>query len=482
VADAVKDAGGSDARTTASGEGKRRTYSQAIVDGPIRKAVWTIAWPTMIQNIIGGLQGLVDHAMVGHYVGYTGNAAIGVSWQIFLVVVVFISSLFAGMGVLVARFTGAREMEKVNRSVYQAFLTAAVLSVGIMAPVGYFLAPSLLELVNATSEVQAEALPYLRIMFLFSFGMLMFFMTGGAFRSAGDARTPLRLGILLTVLNIVLNVIFIRGLGPIPSFGTAGAAMGTVIAGAVISAIVLWILLSGWGVVAFPKGGPWAPDWGIIRELFRFGLPTGFQGIAMNVGGVILLRFIGSLPQSAEAQAAFAVSYGQLFSFITWTSVGLMAAAGAVGGQNLGAGKPERTVKAVHSAAGIALVVALLIGSLFWTIPAQLLGIFGMEDPVTVGIGVQLLQYLTVSGFFVCLALTYTGGLQGTGDTKGPLYISIISQVVIPLGLCWILQESRGLSPADIWLAIVLGHVTRAGLSVLRFRQGRWREIQVRVA
>jgi len=435
----------------------------------------------MLQNIIGGLQGLVDHAMVGHYVGYTANAAIGVSWQIFLVVVVFISSLFTGMGVLVARFTGARDHEKVNRSVYQAFLTAAALSVGIMAPLGYFLAPSLLELVNAAPDVQAEALPYLRIMFLFSFGMMMFFMTGGAFRSAGDAQTPLRLGVLLTILNIVLNVILIRGLGPIPAFGTAGAAMGTVIAGGVISVIVLWILISGFGVVAFPRGGPWKPDWSIIRELFRFGLPTGIQGIAMNVGGVFLLRFIGSLAQSAEAQAAYAVSYGQLFSFITWSSVGLMAASAAVGGQNLGAGHPERTVRAVHSAAGMALLVAMAIGSLFWLIPTHLLAIFGMEDPVTVDISVQLLRYLTVSGLFVCVALTYTGGLQGTGDTKGPLYISIISQVILPLGYCWVVQETRGLAPGDIWLAIVLGHVTRAGLSVLRFRQGRWREIEVRV-
>ena len=460
---------------------KRRAYSRSIVEGPIRKAVWALAWPTMLQNVIGGLQGLVDHAMVGHYVGYTGNAAIGVSWQIFLVVVVFISSLFTGMGVLVARFTGAGDHGKVNRSVYQAFLTAAALSVGVMAPLGYVLAPSLLGLVNAAPEVQVEALPYLRIMFLFSFGMMMFFMTGGAFRSAGDARTPLHLGILLTVLNILLNVILIRGLGPIPAFGTAGAAMGTVIAGGVISLIVLWILLSGSGVVAFPRGGPWKPDWAIIRELFRFGLPTGFQGIAMNVGGVFLLRFVGSLAQSAEAQAAYAVSYGQLFSFITWTSVGLMAAAATVGGQNLGAGQPERTVHAVHSAAGMALLVALGIGSLFWAIPTQLLGIFGMEDPVTVGLGVQLLRYLTVSGVFVCVALTYTGGLQGTGDTKGPLYISIISQVVLPLGLCWVIQESRGLTAGDIWLAIVLGHVTRAGLSVLRFRQGKWRGIEVRV-
>ena len=83
----------------------------------------------MLQNVIAGLQGMIDHAMVGHYVGYVGNAAIGVSWQIFLVVIVFLSSLFTGMAVLVARFAGANEPEKVNRVVYQAFLTAFGFSV-----------------------------------------------------------------------------------------------------------------------------------------------------------------------------------------------------------------------------------------------------------------------------------------------------------------------------------------------------------------
>ncbi|NIP80999.1 MAG: hypothetical protein GWM90_17995, partial [Gemmatimonadetes bacterium] len=288
------------------------------MEGPLLPAVWRIAWPTMLQNVIGGLQGIVDHAMVGHYVGYTGNAAIGVSWQIFLVVVVFISSLFTGMSVLVARFAGADDEEKVDRTVYQAFLVAIGLSVGVLAPAGYLLAPSLLELVNATPAVQAEALPYLRIMFVFSSGMLIFFMLGGALRSAGDARTPLRLGVVVTVLNLVLNVVLIRGLGPIPAFGTRGAAMGTVIATGGVGLYALAKLWGGGWAVGFPRGADLRPSWSIIRSLFRFGLPTGIQGVAMNVGGVLLLAFIGSLPRSAEAQAAYTVSYTQLFSLITW--------------------------------------------------------------------------------------------------------------------------------------------------------------------
>src|SRR5688572_224415 len=136
-------------------------YDRSIVEGPLRSAVWKIAWPTMLTNMVGGLQGIVDHALVGHLVGYTGNAAIGVSWQIIIVVIIFISSLFTGMSVLVARFAGAGETDKVDRTVYQAFLTSAVLSFGIIAPLGYVASPWLLDLVNATPAVKREALPFL---------------------------------------------------------------------------------------------------------------------------------------------------------------------------------------------------------------------------------------------------------------------------------------------------------------------------------
>ncbi len=435
----------------------------------------------MLTNIVGGLQGIVDHILVGHLVGYTGNAAIGVAWQIFIIVIVFITSLFTGMSVLVARFAGAGDEDKVNRTVYQAFLVAVGISVLIMAPVGYVLTPTLLELVNAAPSVRAEALPFLRIMFLYSVGMMIFFMLGGALRSAGDARTPMILGIALTVLNLVFNVVFIVGLGPIPAYGTAGSATGTVIASGLLAMYAIYKLSTGGWVVSFPRGKGYKPDWEIIRSLFRFGLPTGIQGIAMNVGGVLMLAFIGSLAQSAAAQAAFAVSYSQLFSLITWTSVGLMGAAAAVAGQNLGAGNPDRADKAVHVAARFGLTVAAVIGVFFLFMPRQLLAIFGMNEPTVVDIGAQLLRVLSVSGIFIAVALTYTGGLQGTGDTKSPLYISIVSQIVVPLGICFVVRQVSTLDPIDIWVAILLGHAMRCLLSVVRFNQGKWRNIVVEI-
>ncbi len=459
---------------------KPSRFDRSLVEGPIIPAVWKLAWPTMLQNLVAGLQGVIDHALVGNLIGYTANAAIGVSWQIFLVVIVFIASLFAGQAVLVARFAGAGDAEKVNRTVQQAFITALAMY-AIMAPVGYFASPVLLDLVNAAPEVKAQALPFLRVNFAGSIGMLLFFMLTSALRAAGDARTPLRLGLTMTVLNVVFNVILIRGLGPIPALGTLGSAIGTVSASTLVSGYALWHLYRGDSVVQFSRQMDWRPDWGIIRALFRFGLPTGVQGIAMNVAGVLLLRFIGSLEDSAAAQAAYAIGYTELFSMITWTSVGLMGAAATIAGQNLGAGHPERAIQGVHAASRIGVGVAAVIGLLFVIIPHALLGIFGATDAAIAAIGEQLLRYLAVSGFFITLALTYTGGLQGTGDTRSPLYITLVSQIAIPLGLCTLFQAMGRLDAADIWLAIVLGHLARAILSILRFRQGKWRHIKVEI-
>jgi hypothetical protein len=212
---------------------RRSTFDRSLIEGPIGPAVWKIAWPTMLQNVIGGLQGVIDHAMVGHFVGYRANAAIGVSWQIVLVIIVFAMSVFTGMGVLVSRFAGANEPDKVNKVGYQAFLTAAGMSV-LLGTVGWFAAPGLLRLVNAAPEVQAEALPFLRTMLVGILGMMIFFMLSGAFRAAGDSRTPLRLGVLMTGLTIAFNLMLI------PAFGTIGAAFGTVASSSIVAIIGVW--------------------------------------------------------------------------------------------------------------------------------------------------------------------------------------------------------------------------------------------------
>ena len=156
-----------------------------------------------------------------------------------------------------------------------------------------------------------------------------------------------------------------------------------------------------------------------------------------------------------------------------------MGATAAVAGQNLGAGHPDRTIRGVHVAAKIGVAAAAAIGALFLLIPRILLAAFGMTEAGVVDLAVELLTFLSVSGFFISVALVYTGGLQGTGDTKSPFYISVVSQLAEPLILSATLQQTAMLTATWIWTAILLGHLTRCGLSVVRFRQGLWRSIRV---
>lgn len=459
-------------------EKPKRKFDRTIVEGPLTSAVWKIAWPAVLTNLVSGLQGWVDQILVGNLIGPQANAAIGASFVIFLLVITFVGSIFIGMSVLISRFTGANDHEKVNRTVYQGFLTAAFLALGILAPIGYFASPYLLDFVNAKPDVATEALPFLRILFTCSFGMLIYFMLSGALRAAGDAKTPMILGVVMNVLNLLLNLVLIPGLGPIPRLGTTGAAIGTCIASGSVGLYSLYKLYSGTWVVAFPKSG-YKPDWKVIKKLFQFGLPAGIQGIAMNAGGVLMYHFMGGLVLGKETQAVYAVAYTQLFLLVTWSSNALMGASASVAGQNMGAGHPDRAVTAVKTAAGFGVAGALFVGLFFFFIPRQLLAIFGMTDPAVVDIGVQLLRVLSVSGFFIAAALAYTGGLQGTGDTKSPLFISIISQVVLPVGICFVIQQTGTLQPIHIWIAILVGHFTRFLLSFLRFNQQRWRAIKV---
>ena len=162
----------------------------------------------------------------------------------------------------------------------------------------------------------------------------------------------------------------------------------------------------------------------------------------MNIAGVLLLRFIGSLEQSAAAQAAYAIGYTELFSMITWTSVGLMGAAATIAGQNLGAGHPERAMQGVHAASRIGLTVAArrradvrrhaATAAAASSAPTR-------ATSATIGAAAAALPR-RVRASSSRVALVYTGGLQGTGDTRSPLFITLASQIAMPIGLCALIQ------------------------------------------
>jgi putative MATE family efflux protein len=456
-----------------------RKFDDELVSGNIVWSVWKLAWPVTLLNLVNGLHGMVDHILVGHYIASesnAANAAIGVAWQVFLVIVVFIASLFHGMNVLISRYAGRQDRENMSRVAYEAFLASVYILVFIVAPAGYFLAPHLLDLVEAPPEVQVHALPYLRVLFVCGAPLFLSFMFTGAFQATGDAKTPLVLGVLATFLNVGISAVLITGAGPFPALGAVGAALGTVLAPLFTVSISIALVLRRKMLILPPEKYRLMPDFATMKVVARIGIPTGIQGVLLNIGGTLVMRFLGAMEPgiAAPALAAYTICYAQLFSLITWTSFGLRAAAGTLMGQNIGAGKHERGKSAVRVAATFGGAWAVLIGAIFWYFPAELLAIFGASQGPIVAIGVSLLQYLTFSGVVIAVALALTGGLQGAGETKLPMYIAFLTQIVVLLGICWWYQWHQALTPERVWMAILISHASRLILTWLVFRTEKW--------
>ena len=456
-----------------------KQFDSDLVSGNIYRSVWKLAWPVVMLQLVSGIHGFIDQVLVGHYVGYHANAGIGVAWQLFLVMVVFVASLFHGMSVLIARYSGKQDREAVSRVAFETFLAAFIVLVFVAGPVGYFMSPYLLNWTNTSAEVQKYALPYLRVLFTASTPLFLMFMVNGAFQASGDPRTPLKLGILTTVLNVILSYILITGVGPFPEMEAIGAAVATCLAPLPSVFIALSMIVRGKTIIGPPAKFHLIPDMSVIRVVARIGIPTGIQAVLLNIGGAVLLGFIGSLELSAAAQAAYTICYTQLFSFITWAGFGLRAAASTVMGQNIGAGKPERGKQGVYVAASLGFLWSIGFGLAYWTIPELLLGIFNVTDADVLTIGTRLLKFLTVSGLFMAANLALTGGIQGTGDTKKPMYIAFVTQIVILLGICTVFDRLGRLNTDAIWFSITVSHAMRFLITCIVFYRGQWAHVKV---
>lgn len=455
-------------------------FDDEIISGGTFRSIWKVAWPVIITQLIAGIHGIIDQALVGKHVGPDGQAAIGASWQLFLVIVVFISSLFHGMNIFIAQYVGRRDSAAVNRVAYQTFLSSAYVLILVVAPLGWLLSPYLLDLIAVPEQVHVYATPYLRFLFVFSMPLFLMFLLINALQSSGNTKIPMMLGLVTAIVHVLISWVLIQGVGPFPEMGVIGAAFGTVFGPLPSVALVIWLIVKGKTIVGPPEKFTLMPDFDIVKRVSALGLPAGTQAVLLNLGGAVLIYFINQLEHNAAALAAYTVCYAQLFAIVTWAGFGLRAACATVMGQNIGAGKLPRGERAVYLGAGIGLGWALFFGILFWTIPDALLGVFSLDtEPEVAAIARELLQFLTFSSVCVVVVLAFTGGLQSAGDTRTPMYIAFITQIVILLGLCFVFDRTGHLTARNIWMAILISHVTRLVLTYIVFAAGRWRTIKV---
>lgn len=460
-------------------------FDNEIISGNILNSLWKLTWPLVLLNLINGMHGFIDQILIGHFVPgkhNEGNAAIGVAWQLFIVMVVLIASVSHGMNVLIARYAGRQDRKMVSTIFFDSFLTGAFFLIGIVAPLGYIFSPQLLRFIGVEEIVYKQSLPYLRLLFVFNWTLFLMILVTGAFQASGEPKLALKLNILNALLNIIISFILITGLGIFPPLGVLGAGIGTVLAPGISLFVVFYLMIRRKTLIQLPSQWRWFPNLQVLKTIVRVGLPTGIQGVVLNIAGVLLIKYIGSMPNSTAGQSAYTICYTQLFSIVTWTSFGLRSACSTVMGQNIGAGNPQRGKKAVQAGAYLGALWGTTIGIIFIFFPTPLLSVFNAQSELVLSYGKALLQCLAFSGILLSATLAMTGGIQGSGATRLPMIIAMVSQFGVLLGVCEILYVLNILTIYRIWYVILLAHSVRYVLTLSVFHTEGWTKTKVEIS
>jgi putative MATE family efflux protein len=436
------------------------------------RVVWALAWPVILALLSESLVALVDMLMVAR-LGPTSVAAVGVGGQILNGVSVTMTAVATGTLALVARRIGASARREAEAVVGQSILTAAVLAVLVILPVIFF-AESLVRAFGVDPAVVELGTTFTRLVMLSIPSSAVLFVVGSALRAAGDTRTPLALAVLVNVINVAANYLLIFGHFGFPALGVAGPGVATAIAFTTGAGTALWLLARGDLRLSLHRSDL-RPDVATIRSVLRIGSPAAAEQLLMQVGFFLYLLF--AVEYGTDAVAAYFIGVRILaLSFLP--GFGFAAAAAALVGQHLGAGRPARAASAAWLATWMS-VLLMSAGGVMVFLAAEPIARLFVADQAVIAATVSFIWMLAISQPLMALDFTLGGALRGAGDTRFPLWTVVIAFYGCRLGMALVVVHGLRLSLAWLWAALIGDYVARAAMKAWRVRGGAWRAIEV---
>ncbi len=440
--------------------------------GSIIGNLWSLSWPMLISNSINALGPTIDLMWVGK-LGSNSIAGVGVSGLVVAVAYSIIMGLSTGTTAMVARFVGAKDEKIANRAAQQAFVIGVAFSL-FMALVGIAFAEPILTVLGVDAAVVAEGANYLRIQLVGIVTLTTLQIAQGIMQASGDSVNPLKISITYRLLQVGLCPALIFGWSFFPELGVKGAALSNVITQGLGGAIALWFLFSGRTRITVTLKG-FNFDSNLIWRMVKIGLPASTMLMVITFTELILVRFITPFGTSAVAAQSLAQRIDQ---FVQNLSGGLGIAAGVLGGQNLGAGHPERASRTAWLAVGLANGISMICSLIIWFQIESILYIFN-SDPTLVNIAatflrIQIVGYL-VWGLVVALSLF----LNGVGDTLVTMLTNLITMFGVQLTLAYFLPQVTSLGVYGVRWAIVTGVLMRAIIYPTYVKLGRWKRKKV---
>jgi len=449
--------------------GQEQDYTQ----GSIRRAVFLLAVPMILEMCMESVFAVVDIFFVGHTGKNEAVSTVVLTESVLTIVYSLAIGLSMAATAMVARRIGEKNPEAAAKAGMQSLMIALFIT-AVISIAGSIFAPEVLKLMGASKETISIGSNYTRIIYSGSVVIMLLFLINGIFRGAGDASMAMRSLWIANICNIILCPLFIRGLGPIPAFGVTGAAMATTIGRGIGVLYQLYHLFSGKRVIKI-KRQYFIPDWPIIRSISNIAWTGTAQFLIASASWMVLARIMAEFGDTAVAGYGVAIRLIMFFLLPAW---GMSNAAATLVGQNLGAQQPLRAEQSVWRTARYNTIFMIFV-TLVFMLFAQPIVAFMNEDVRVENYAVLALRIVSLGYIFYGVGMVVTNAFNGAGDTKTPTLINIFGFWMFQVPLAILLALVFKLGPKGVFIAIVLAEtgITIAGIII--FRKGKWKKVKI---
>lgn len=436
---------------------------QDLTTGKEGKMIFQFAAPMLLGNVFQQLFSVVDSIVVGNFVGKEALAAVGASFPVIFVMISMIIGIVMGTTVVIAQYFGAKDFVKVKRAIDTMYIYSLVAG-AIATAIGLIFCEPLLRLLGLPENIMPQATQYLRI---YLSGIIIFFGyngTSAVLRGLGDSKTPLYFLIIATVVNIILDLLFVA----VFKMGVAGAAYATLIANGLAFALaIIWLNKTHKIIRISIKGLKFDNE--VFRQSIRIGLPTGIQQTLVAFGGLALMGIVNTF--GTNVIAGYSVA-SRLDALATIPAMSFSQALSTFVGQNIGANKTERIRAGLISTVKMAGIVTI-VTTVFIVFCGHLMMSLFTNDSDVIRIGDQYLTIVSIFYILFTLMFIYNGVMRGAGDTLFPMFFSLLSLWIIRLPIAYLFSQKIG--PAGIFWAIPAGWLIGLILSYSYYKSGRWK-------
>jgi len=443
-----------------------------FTSGSIRKAIFMLSIPMILEMLMESIFALVDIAYVSK-VSVNAVATIGLTESVITLVYALAIGLSMAATAVVARRIGEKDVDGARIAAVQAIGLGVVISITI-GIIGIIHAKDILALMGGEPDLIADGYGYTQFLIGGNITVVLLFLINAIFRGAGNASIAMWALVLSNGLNIILDPMFIFGFGPIPEMGVKGAAVATNIGRGTAVLFQLWVLFFGWGKIKL-VAKDLVVNFKVMLNLIKVSLGGIAQFLIGTSSWIFLMRIMSEF--GSEVLAGYTIAI-RVIMFTLMPSWGMSNAAATLVGQNLGAKQPDRAEQSVWKTGKYN---AWFMGtvSLGYLIFANSIVSWFNTTPEVVKSGALCLQVIALGYIFYAYGMVMTQAFNGAGDTRTPTKINLISFWLFQLPLAYISALVLGWGATGVFIAITLAEVLLAVLAMVWFKKGKWKKVQV---